>query len=1670
MRSNIFASGLAVVLGVGSPIVEAMVLPEATIAQAPSTNQTINPASLLTQAKVHFRQSEFKKAIVLYQQVLAIPNLDKPSQLEALTGWSEILLWTNQTSQAEELLQQALKLSRESRDRSREGEVLAALGWATRDKQDYPKAKELLDQSLTIAQQTGNKKGETRSVLLLGTVQYFQGDYAKSLETLRSAFTLGEATNNQDELTHIYDWMASAERDLKNYQSAADLIEKRLALSRSIGYRAAEIDGLFTSATIKNAQNQLEQAAQLYQQALDMAQTTDNPWFYLIIAREMGAAYVNRKEMDKALSVYQKALVVAKTIDEPAVADIVNRMGVVYGRSAQYSQALEAYQQALKIYLKTNQKSDIAQVFSNIGHSYKQQKLHPESREAYQQAFARYESLGNQIKQSEILSEIGYSYLSQSNVVLNQQKDYSQARKLAEQGTTVFQKQRVIAEKLSDRTQLSYALIGIGQSYGKQADAVYRAGQYSESLPLELKALSYKQEALKLAEDMKNAALIGTAQYAIEASYFGLINTYNEITQPEIAFEYLEKARKISQVLKKPESEKRLLSYELMLYLGIANSYTNPIQNTQKLKAIERIIALSRQLKEPNTELVYLSITAQIYYFWGQHDRAWDIYQQMLTLAQSIKDPQMESLALLGMGQVLQVRADYPKALTLNQKALEVIQSYKLQRSEISALNNISNSYQITGQYSKALDFNQKARTIIQSQYDIYSKGVTVESIRLQCLESENFGDKNPDPKKPKSGLSEACNEPIVIPTGSVFSLMKGSIANSAQSLRFAMGINFNNLGSIYNSQGDYLKAIELYQKSLEISRELKDTKNEAINLNNLSAIYSNQGNYSLALPLAEQAVALSIEQKNPTGEMIYRSNLAHVYVSFGNYPKALEAYQQVLALADKLKTPDTKAIALRAIGNIYNYQGQYTQAIDSLQKSLTIGQEIGNPTGIIMTEVSLSKIYVKLGQSVKALELGQKALARSQAIGAGSLEIEALQNIAEIYADQDDFNSAQASFQKALDLANKSEAIESKALILFGMANINLQQNQPKQSLNLFQQALTLQRKIGVKRAAAQTLNRIGQAQIQLNNPEANDSLQSAIVLAQSIGDIPTQAKALANLADLATQQDKIPLAIVLYKQSVIQYEVIRKGLAPLPKDQQESYTKTVSQTYRNLADLLIQQNRLLEAQQILGLLKLQEIKDYSPTTRNALQESEVKLNESEQKIATQYGSLIAFRQKLDQCQGKINNADCEKLDRDRDQQSKALNEFLASLKTQVIDRCQKDQAETCLTPSNQFTSTATKLIAAQPGSLIVMPVVLDNKIWILTISEGGVITRYESNVDRLTLGRKVLELRQKLETPNSDIKELQTISKQLYDWLIKPIEPTIKAAKKPPKLIFALDRVTRYLPMGVLYDGQQYLTQRYPISTILSIETTNRDKSTIGNPNTTNVLALGLSKAVSEFRALPSVNPELASIVQTTGIYPGQVLLDRDFTRSNLSNNLKNRNILHIATHGKFDPTQPKGSYLVLGNGDKLPIADISTLDYSQLDLVVLSACQTALGNPDQDGTEIPGISSHFLNNGAASVMASLWSVDDSSTALMMQSFYRNLSQNKPKNQALQQAQLDLLKLDTAEATKGAIDSLPRFTFDKPTTPLAVPGTGITQIKRAPGYSHPYYWAPFILIGNSQ
>jgi CHAT domain-containing protein len=355
------------------------------------------------------------------------------------------------------------------------------------------------------------------------------------------------------------------------------------------------------------------------------------------------------------------------------------------------------------------------------------------------------------------------------------------------------------------------------------------------------------------------------------------------------------------------------------------------------------------------------------------------------------------------------------------------------------------------------------------------------------------------------------------------------------------------------------------------------------------------------------------------------------------------------------------------------------------------------------------------------------------------------------------------------------------------------------------------------------------------------------------------------------------------------------------------------------------------------------------------------------------------------------------------------------------------------------------------------------------LWTTQGGIFNSKKVPVGRQQLGETVLKFRQLLETPSSNLATLQDTSKQLYDWLIEPLADELDA-NQIQNLVFALDRVTRYIPMSALFDGENYLVENYTISTILSAKYTDTTASQSTPIEETTVLALGLSDAHPGFNPLPNVPKELDAIVvrddtDSLGIYPGSEFLNEDFDYQTLRDNLYYHKYLHIATHGEFVPGDAEQSYLLLGTGDKLPIPDIKKLKslLSDIELVVLSACQTALGGPGQDGNEINGISSYFLQNGARVVAASLWLVNDASTSLLMQNFYTELAQGTEeqpitKAQALRQAQLSLLH-NEARATASA---------DERTLVVQPISGASTANSPTPGFSHPYYWAPFILIGN--
>ena len=266
-----------------------------------------------------------------------------------------------------------------------------------------------------------------------------------------------------------------------------------------------------------------------------------------------------------------------------------------------------------------------------------------------------------------------------------------------------------------------------------------------------------------------------------------------------------------------------------------------------------------------------------------------------------------------------------------------------------------------------------------------------------------------------------------------------------------------------------------------------------------------------------------------------------------------------------------------------------------------------------------------------------------------------------------------------------------------------------------------------------------------------------------------------------------------------------------------------------------------------------------------------------------------------------------------------------------------------------------------------------------------------------------------------------------QIYDWLIRPLEVEL-AESEIKTLVFVLDGVLRSVPMAALHDGQQYLVEKYNIALTPGLQLLSPRSL---SPEKLRTLAGGLAEARQGFSPLPGVKQEINKIA---GIFSSEVILDQDFTRPRLQKEIKSASfpIVHLATHGQFS-SQADDTFLLTWD-ERINVKNLDQLlregegqEISPIELLILSACQTATG----DKRAVLGLAGVAVRSGARSTLATLWSVQDQSTANLMSQFYDILNQSGlSKAEALRQAQLSLL--------------------------------------RSSQYQHPFYWAPFVLVGN--
>ena len=311
------------------------------------------------------------------------------------------------------------------------------------------------------------------------------------------------------------------------------------------------------------------------------------------------------------------------------------------------------------------------------------------------------------------------------------------------------------------------------------------------------------------------------------------------------------------------------------------------------------------------------------------------------------------------------------------------------------------------------------------------------------------------------------------------------------------------------------------------------------------------------------------------------------------------------------------------------------------------------------------------------------------------------------------------------------------------------------------------------------------------------------------------------------------------------------------------------------------------------------------------------------------------------------------------------------------------------------------------------------------------------------------VRQLQSEITNPRKrDTVSYQAPAEQLYQWMIQPIEDDLKRLGIST-ILFSLDAGLRSLPMAVLWDGQQFLTEKYGISLIPSTSLIDFRYQPIGQAQ---VLAMGASQFQQQ-NPLPAVPIELQNI---TEIWPGEKFLNERFTLENLKSQrrISDFQVIHLATHADFKTGSPSNSFIQLWN-EKLPLTELPNLGWDNpiVELLTLSACRTALG----DRRSELGFAGLAVQAGVKSALASLWYVSDQGTLGLMSEFYESLKQDPIKAIALQEAQIDMIQGKTRIENDQLIT-----TFGAIPLPENLTESNITSL------SHPYYWSGFTMIGS--
>ena len=805
---------------------------------------------------------------------------------------------------------------------------------------------------------------------------------------------------------------------------------------------------------------------------------------------------------------------------------------------------------------------------------------------------------------------------------------------------------------------------------------------------------------------------------------------------------------------------------------------------------------------------------------------------------------------------------------------------------------------------------------------------------------------------------------------------------------------------------GQFTEAIKSWEQAKAAFASQRDEIGQALSLNLICLAYQQLGEWQAAnTAILESLQRLQLLTKDPQQPAILAQALntqGKLLLAQGKAEAALNSWKQAHLIYTQLKDEAGK------IGSLLN-QSQALHALGLYQQELQILTQLNEilekaPDSLVKAEtlIALGNAWLRIGEFDRSRAVLQKSWELSQRINAPEITAKSLLALGNMARTAED-NKA------ALDFYNKVASIEASPII-----KIQAQLNQLSLLIDEFRFTSAHNLYPNIQQSLSQLPPNRNTLFAQINfaeslmrlreNPTQNvadwseiaNLLNKTIEQARSLGDGFSEAYALGRLGSVYELMGKLTDARNLTQQALLKAQALND-------------TGIAYQWHWQLGRILKADGKITEAIAAYNdaIIILKSLRRELVTTNTEIQFS------FQKNVAPVYRQLINLL-----LTSTANNQPSPD----------NLNQVLSLMESLQLAELDNFFGDTCSETVSNSTGISIREIDAKTA--ILYPIILPDRLEIILALPGQPLRHYFTSISQGKLESTVAQLRRSLlnveNIATSKTDEILGFSQELYNWLIKPIERELSRSEVK-SLVFVLDGVLRNIPMSILYDGKQYLLEKYAIA--LSPSQHLQDYKSLSNKHL-KALTAGLSESRHGFAALPSVIQELKQIKT---LISTEQLLNQEFTTEAIQKKLKSTAfpIIHLATHGSFG-SKAKDTFILTWDGFlnikqlEQILKDRQRSKFAPIQLLVFSACQTAEG----DERAALGIAGMAVRSGASSTLASLWSVSDEATAILMNQFYHELANHQTKAIALNKAQLFLLK--------------------------------------NPQFRHPFFWASFVLVGN--